>query len=280
MELNGEVHHPNSESPVDEEDEFVLEIACLGDDDEPASVDNKAEQAPAHTQSTELDGEGPATEDVFSIHPNVLDILEEKREEWKTSKKADQKMCWKHIHKKQAFQLGQQWSAWTVIAETQITNLTRIRNEMAGRSNDIKFYQLALNQLMKGIMAEDLKKAEWTAVEWNLRSSPEEAQARFANKNVPKFIQQFAEQMWRKGGIRLAILSGWKNQDGEIFSQKYDFNACFADRAPFESLNEVQQDWDDYFVTAFEQQKAEEPSGDIANPEDSNKGGLKSKPKS
>ena len=44
---------------------------------------------------------------------------------------------------------------------------------------------------------------------------------RFANKNALKLIQQFAEQMWHNGGIRLAILSGWKNQEREIFSQKY-----------------------------------------------------------
>ena len=43
---------------------------------------------------------------------------------------------------------------------------------------------------------------------------------RFANKNSPKLIQQFTDQMWRKGGIRLVVLSGWKNKDGEIFSQK------------------------------------------------------------
>ncbi|KAN0074441.1 hypothetical protein V8E55_011853 [Tylopilus felleus] len=275
MELNGEVHYTDSKSPVDEEDEFALEIAHLRDDNEPVSVDNQAKQA--HTHSTEPDGEGPETHDASSIHSNVLEILEEKWEEWKRSKQADQKRCWKQlvlrlrtmeIHQtleQPVWITRQGWLAWTLIAETQKANLTQIRNELAGGSNDIKFYQPALNQLMKGIPAEDLKKAEWTAVEWNLQSSPEEAQARFANKNVPKLIQQFTEQMWRKGSIRLAILSGWKNQEGEIFSQKYDFNAQFADGAAFEPLDEG---------------KANRSSEDVADVEGSNKGRAKPKPKS
>ncbi|KAN0094399.1 hypothetical protein V8E55_002686 [Tylopilus felleus] len=201
--------------------------------------------------SMELNGE---------VHYTESPILEEKWEEWKTSKQANRKRCWKQlVLRLRTMEIHQtlEWPVWITRQGTQKANITQIRNELAGGSNDIKFYQPALNQLMKGIPAKDLKKAEQTAVEWNLW---------FANKNALKLIQQFAEQMWRKGSIRLAILSGWKNQEEEIFSQKYI-------GAVFNSMRSR----DSYLVATFEQGKADGSSGDVADAEGSNKGRAKPK---
>ena len=43
--------------------------------------------------------------------------------------------------------------------------------------------------------------------------------SRFAWKGAQKAVKQFAEEMWKKGGIRMVILSGFKDKKGEIFSQ-------------------------------------------------------------
>ena len=83
------------------------------------------------------------------------------------------------IHKKNVFRLGLQWSARTVIAETYKANLSWMRREMAGKSNNIKFYQPALSKLIKGLLADEMRNAERTAVEWNIGCSPDEAQARY-----------------------------------------------------------------------------------------------------
>ena len=144
-------------------------------------------------------------------------------------------LCWLQncagIHKRNVFRLGKKWTARSVIVETHKAELTHVRKEMVDGSNDIKFYQLAFTELINSLSADEMRKAEQTAVEWNCSSSPDKAQERylsalqlmsesgltawntnrFANKNSPKLIQQFTNQMWRKGGIRF---------DGEIFSQK------------------------------------------------------------
>jgi hypothetical protein len=33
-------------------------------------------------------------------------------------------------------------------------------------------------------------------------------------------MRHFAEEMWKKGGIRMVVLAGFKDEKGEIFSQK------------------------------------------------------------
>ena len=43
--------------------------------------------------------------------------------------------------------------------------------------------------------------------------------SRFANKGAYRVVKQFAEEMWRKGGIQLVILAGYEDDQGEIFSQ-------------------------------------------------------------
>ena len=83
------------------------------------------------------------------------------------------------IHKKNVFWLGQRWLGQTVITETHKADLSWIRKEMAGKLNDIKFYQPALSKLIKGLSADEIRNAEWTVVEWNIRSSPDEAQTRY-----------------------------------------------------------------------------------------------------
>ena len=47
-----------------------------------------------------------------------------------------------------------------MIAETHKAELTCIRKEMADGSNDIKFYQPALTELINGLLADEMRKAE------------------------------------------------------------------------------------------------------------------------
>lgn len=42
---------------------------------------------------------------------------------------------------------------------------------------------------------------------------------RFATRKAQEFVKKFAVEMWKKGGIRMVILSGFKDEKGEIFAQ-------------------------------------------------------------
>ena len=83
---------------------------------------------------------------------------------------------------RKAFRLGPQWTARLVIRETHKAELKHIIEEvfraLAGLAN-IEYCQPALNELMKGLSAEELAKATETetAKEWNNQPAPKDVQA-------------------------------------------------------------------------------------------------------
>jgi len=45
-------------------------------------------------------------------------------------------------------------------------------------------------------------------------------ECRYAQRRAPNIMQEFAKEMWRKGGVRMVVLAGWKDERGEIFTTK------------------------------------------------------------
>ena len=85
---------------------------------------------------------------------------------------------------RKAFRLGPQWTARSVIRETHKAELKHIIEEVFGAlagSANIEYYQPALNELMKGLSAEELAKATETAKEWNNQPAPKDVQARYVS---------------------------------------------------------------------------------------------------
>lgn len=99
------------------------------------------------------------------------------------------------------------------------------------------------------------------------------AVCRFAEHGVGKVVQQFAEEMWKRGGIRMVVLTGWKDEKKGMFSTRlvkelqsavlflnlasFDFNHEIQDGPSFQGFRAVQGQWDQYIRQAFMEEGGE-----------------------
>ena len=77
-------------------------------------------------------------------------------------------------------------------------------------------YQAALNTILEGMTDEERQLAEETAEEWTNKAPPPDIQAKFAQKKADIVTKSFASYMWKQGGIRVFVMSAWKQEDGEV----------------------------------------------------------------
>ncbi|KAF8545938.1 hypothetical protein OG21DRAFT_1528154, partial [Imleria badia] len=101
-----------------------------------------------------------------------------------------------------------------------------------------KHYQPMLTQLIQSMTKEEIARVQSMADEWNTQGASPEAQVRFAAQGAQKAMRTFTEDMWKRGGIQMVILSGFKDEKGEIFSQVHDFNPAIASNPSFNSVKQ------------------------------------------
>ncbi|KAF8121359.1 hypothetical protein EV363DRAFT_1457940 [Boletus edulis] len=139
--------------------------------------------------------------------------------------------------------LGHQWTARSVVREEHKERLKEIILEKYGAAPGsvemLGLYQTELNELIDELSEETWLEASRTAEEWNTQGPAPDVQARFATRKAQEFVKKFAVEMWKKGGIRMVILSGFKDEKGEIFAQVHDFNDEIADGPSFENAEEI-----------------------------------------
>ena len=142
--------------------------------------------------------------------------------------------------KKNGIALGMTWMAWSVIQEQQKEEIRGMIKEWfsaePGTSAMFQHYQLMLSEVMKGLSPGEIQIAKSTATAWNLQGAMTEAKAqqvfliessttcwksyRFAMRGVASAMRQFSREMWKRGGIQMVILSGFKDEKGEVFSNQ------------------------------------------------------------
>ncbi|KAF8126094.1 hypothetical protein EV363DRAFT_1453387 [Boletus edulis] len=231
---------------------------------------------------------GPGQGGRAKVPESALKILRERFPDWKNSDKEERKKHWRAIteavralpdHKtmsKQEWQaslriylawmhqqgragrekkmkLGHQWTARSVVREEHKERLKEIILEKYGAAPGsvemLGLYQTELNELIDELSEETWLEASRTAEEWNTQGPAPDVQA------SPRICEEFAVEMWKKGGIRMVILSGFKDEKGEIFAQVHDFNDEIADGPSFENAEEVQGSFDRYLSKCFDPPK-------------------------
>lgn len=111
---------------------------------------------------------------------------------------------------------GKKWTARTVIEVQRKKEILLETGAKPGDKDMIGNYQAALNAIIAGLSEEEMKDAHRTAEEWSKRAPPPEVQAAFAFKKADLLIEDLASQLWKQGGMRIFVLSAWKNSDGEV----------------------------------------------------------------
>ncbi|KAG2739730.1 hypothetical protein P692DRAFT_201811360 [Suillus brevipes Sb2] len=95
---------------------------------------------------------------------------------------------------------------------------------MPGSKTFIERYQTTLTAVMAGLSKEELEEAQNTAIEWSAKTPPAAVQADFAKKKAPGLMKDLASKLWKQAGMRIFILSAWKEEDEVRINGRIDFN--------------------------------------------------------
>jgi hypothetical protein len=105
--------------------------------------------------------------------------------------------------------------------------LKRIEDEARAKPRDpgmFKHYQVTVKRVMAELDDDKLEKAKATAEEPSNNCPPPEIQAQVARKKGPAYMEHFSSEMWRQCGMRVFVMSAWKNDKGEVlFGMQVNF---------------------------------------------------------
>ncbi|KIK81765.1 hypothetical protein PAXRUDRAFT_155299, partial [Paxillus rubicundulus Ve08.2h10] len=87
-----------------------------------------------------------------------------------------------------------------------------------GDQDMIAKYQWGVNKVMGGLTQEEMKEAERLAEEWRKEKPPAKVQAKTTSQKGEKYLREFAEEMWRQCGMRVAVLTAWKDGSGQTMT--------------------------------------------------------------
>ncbi|KIK81628.1 hypothetical protein PAXRUDRAFT_155660, partial [Paxillus rubicundulus Ve08.2h10] len=76
-------------------------------------------------------------------------------------------------------------------------------------------------------------------------------------------FQEFVQEMWRAYDMRVVIMVGWKQEDGNTVTAIGDFNDERVNGEKFQGIHKISTAWDKYIATHFEPEG--EPNTDDAD---------------
>ncbi|KAG1846427.1 hypothetical protein DFJ58DRAFT_655329 [Suillus subalutaceus] len=126
----------------------------------------------------------------------------------------------KKKERKDMIKYGRKWTPRQVIYQQKREEvLKRIEDESGAKPGGpgmFKHYQAAVKRVMAELSDDELEKAKDTAEEWSSNFPPPEIQAQVARKKGPAYMEHFSKEMWRQCGMRVFVMSAWKNEQGEV----------------------------------------------------------------
>ena len=126
----------------------------------------------------------------------------------------------KKKERKDMIKYGRKWTPRMVVYQQKREEvLKRIEDESGVKPGDpgmFKHYQAAVKRVMAELDDDELEKAKETAEEWSNNCPPPEIQAQVARKKGPAYMEHFLNEMWRQCGMRVFVMSAWKNEKGEV----------------------------------------------------------------
>jgi hypothetical protein len=121
---------------------------------------------------------------------------------------------------KPPIKMGQRWTERSVIDTLRKKELLKtIQDETGakpGTKEMINHYTKQLNLLIASLSPEELKEAKETADIWNRQGVPDDVKSDIARKKSDDMIHHFATEMWNRAGMRVFVVSAWKNEEGKI----------------------------------------------------------------
>ncbi|KAG1763344.1 hypothetical protein EV702DRAFT_1255604 [Suillus placidus] len=164
----------------------------------------------------------------------------------------------KKKERKDMIKYGRKWTPRMVVYQQKREEvLKRIEDESGVKPGDpgmFKHYQAAVKRVMAELDDDELEKAKETAEEWSNNCPPPEIQAQVARKKGPAYMEHFSNEMWRQCGMRVFVMSAWKNEKGEVLFGMHDDNEALGDGDSFmktKDWEDIEPVWQEYAQEQF-----------------------------
>ncbi|KAG1719392.1 hypothetical protein EDB19DRAFT_1918993 [Suillus lakei] len=164
----------------------------------------------------------------------------------------------KKKERKDMIKYGRRWTPRMVIYQQKREEvLKRIEDESGAKPGGrgmFKHYQAAVKRVMAELSDDELEKAKETAEEWSNNFPPPEIQAQVARKKGPAYMEHFSKEMWRQCGMRMFVMSAWKNEQGEVLFGMHDDNEALGDGDSFmktKDWEDIEPVWQEYAQEQF-----------------------------
>ncbi|KAG1883112.1 hypothetical protein F4604DRAFT_1921009 [Suillus subluteus] len=116
--------------------------------------------------------------------------------------------------------MGRKWmDHWVIDSLWKQELLKKICDEMRVKprsSEMMTHYFKYLSALVDSLSEEEIEKAIKTAEEWNWQGVSPKAQADVMKKKSESMIQHFVREMYKRAGMRVFVISAWKNDEGKV----------------------------------------------------------------
>ncbi|KAG1852097.1 hypothetical protein DFJ58DRAFT_841960 [Suillus subalutaceus] len=196
-------------------------------------------------------------------------VLRVHLEDWKSVKGKERAREWlqNHSHQKPSskplIKYGRTWTARKVLIHTHKALIQEETGEMAGSGEMISKWPKAAKTVINQLSAEEKEEAQAMADKWNNEAAPPEVQAHVAKTKGADMIEHFATEMFKKAGMRVFVLSTWKDGKGKLMLGGHDFNEQFANSESFMKTRDWEgvfmPEWQEYVGEQFDAEDGEEP---------------------
>ncbi|KAG1842839.1 hypothetical protein F4604DRAFT_1938555 [Suillus subluteus] len=204
---------------------------------------------------------------LIAIHKEAsLQALTKDKAILKARKKTYKEWLQNHSHRKPSskplIKYGRTWTAQKVLVHTHKALIQEETGEMAGSGEMISKWPKAAKTVINQLSAEE-EEAQAMADKWNNEAAPPEVQAHVAETKGADMIEHFTTEMFKKAGMRVFVLSAWKDGKGKLMLGGHDFNEQFVNGESFMKTRDWEgifmPEWQEYVGEQFNAEEGEEP---------------------
>jgi hypothetical protein len=116
--------------------------------------------------------------------------------------------------------LGRRWTYRSVVESLRKKELLKTIEDKtgvkAGEHGMMNHYSKYLTEMVESLTPKEVEEATQMAIEWNKQGVPAEVQSDIARRKSDDILQYVAKEMFKRAGMRLFMLSAWKNEKGKL----------------------------------------------------------------
>ncbi|KAG2755613.1 hypothetical protein P692DRAFT_20717024, partial [Suillus brevipes Sb2] len=149
---------------------------------------------------------------------------------------------------------GKKWTAHRVLIEQNKVLIREETGETAGSEAMIAKWPEATKTVLAGLSAKEKEEANVLANKWNNEAAPSEVQANLAETKGADMIEHFAAEMFKQAGMRVFVMSAWRDSRGKPMLGAHNHNDQFGGADSFMKT----RNWDEIFVLEWQQYAGEQ----------------------